>query len=625
MKASILILSSDTKENKGYPIRHCLASIWKQENIDFSEIEIVIAENSKSNKEDNLKRVRKTIDELDKKFQPIHSKIIDINPAQSRGEGRNIAAKNVNSELIIFLDDDTILYSKDAVALLLEKAKTTDYGYGANRLWTDGSWFQENADQIFEELLTNKDPFVEHTTFAPSMIRGSEDTRLQHFSFIGNWGYCNKTLFEKVGGYPDFEGRDFEDDFLTFKLYKESGNYGILFQTSVIHVTHGITEQNFTNISNYYDHLNSEGYFWFNVGETFHNEKPDRDAILQPLHSIHVDYRVEEAYKKYLQTLPPYPTDENEMEQWIEKDQLSLQEFTIQIQQLLKSENIDEYVKYSRSHFDDLIPVLESALSQGILQFHNNGKIEDKLNFKYFPDRDIVQPDFIKDPNESYNQFPCTVESRNRRIELLHERFPLTDHLRVGIIGDDDLVSIALLKHRWLDSLVIETDEFVIRRIHEVKEAKVELLKHDLREYPIKDSVRPIKTFITDPPYTLYGALLFILQGMSLMEFNGKTEEEFYVILNPSMMGRYMQDLQRYLSEAGVWVHEVIDNFSQYELPIDFQERVRANNFLKKYGLKRDDLKFSSSSNLYIFRSVAPNLDKLRSSIIMDEVYNHFI
>lgn len=621
-KASLLILSSSTNSQKGYSIKYCLASVWAQK-VDFSEIEVLIAENSREYKEENLALIENTIKELNEKFQEVDYKIVDVNPAQSRGEGRNIAAKEISSKLIIFLDDDTILYSEDAIASILEKSKTTDYGYGANRLWTNGTWFQDNNESTYKDMLQGVDPFDENTTFAPSMIRGSEDTRLQHFTFISNWGYCKKDLFDKVGGYPDFKGRDLEDDFLTFLLFKESGNYGILFQTSVIHVTHEINELNFSNISTYYDKLKAEGYFWFNIDETFQNEKPDRDSVLQKLGSYHLDYRIEEAYEEYLRVLPPFPNEDKEMSRWLEQDQLSAQEFSLQIKKLVSSKSLDQFVNESHSHFDDLIPIVTVALQRGLVAISEKGQITDKLNFKYFPNREIRNEDQVDDPNESYNQFPCTIESRDRRVFLLHERYPLTDHMRVGIIGDDDLVSAKIAEYRWLEALVVEADESIINRLP--NESSIQILRHDLREYPMNGDIKKIKTFITDPPYTLHGSLLFILHGLSLMEFDSKKEEEFFVILNPSMVGRYMIELQKILSECGIWVHQVREDFSQYKLPNSYTERKRANDFLEKFNISKDSLQCSSSSNLYIMRAISPDLEKLKSMINFDEIYNHFI
>jgi len=621
-KASVLTLSSSTNSKKGYSIKHCLASVWSQD-VNFSDIEVVIAENSRDNKQQNLELIRKTVVELNDKFQKVDYKLVDVNPAESRGKGRNIGAKETNSDLLIFLDDDTILYSKNAIDSVLKKAKKTDYGYGANRLWTNETWFQDNYQSIYHDMIQDKDPFSGNITFAPSMIRGSEDIRLQHFTFISNWGYCKKELFNKVGGYPDFQGRDLEDDFLTFLLFKESGNYGILFQTSVIHVTHKIIEFNFSNTSLFYDKLKAEGYFWFNIDETFQNEKPGKNKVLQKLGPYHLDYRIEEAYEEYLKVMPPFPNDQKEILKWSEQDQLSAQEFALQIKKLISSKSLDQFVSESHSHFDDLIPIIIVVLQQGLLSVSETGEIIDKLNFKHFPNREIKNEDQIDDPNESFNQFPCTVESRDRRVLLLHERFPLTDHMSVGIIGDDDLVSAKIAEYRWLEALVVEVDEAIINRIP--KESSIEILRHDLREYPVTKQVKKVKTFITDPPYTLHGVLLFTLHGLSLMEFGGKKEEEFFVILNPSMIGRYMIQLQKVLSGCGIWVHQVREDFSQYRLPDSYTERRRADDLLEKFGIQKETLKLSSSSNLYIMRSITPDIDKLKSMINFDEIYNHFV
>lgn len=195
-------------------------------------------------------------------------------------------------------------------------------------------------------------------------------------------------------------------------------------------------------------------------------------------------------------------------------------------------------------------------------------------------------------------------------------------HLEMKLTIGLNLLSVSVAKERWLKSITFEVDKNVLTLIKD-KFDNVKVIEADLREKS-SASLEVVKTFIADPPYTLHGAMLFTYKGLQLLR-NDDQIKEFYLVLNPTMLGSFMNDFLRNLSDIGVWLHEVYNNFSQYELPEKFEERNRANEFLKQNNIDERSLSYSSSSNLYIFRTINPNLDKLWNNIDLELIYKHFI
>ena len=229
-------------------------------------------------------------------------------------------------------------------------------------------------------------------------------------------------------------------------------------------------------------------------------------------------------------------------------------------------------------------------------------------------------------PIQDFNQFPCDHESRTRRHDLLNDRYPHAKNVRVGIIGDDDLLSIELADDQKFDTVVLEKDPRIIDLIAQYTQQRCKLLTADVvdvDENHLDDSEK-VQTFITDPPYTLNGALSFIKAGLSLIQKNG-SQKEFYVVLNPTMMGRKMEALLRILTLAGISLANVVENFSQYKLPNEFAERTRANSFLTGLGVPESSLQYSSSSNLYIFTTQNDGAaHDLTEHIDTSKLYEHY-
>jgi predicted methyltransferase len=266
--------------------------------------------------------------------------------------------------------------------------------------------------------------------------------------------------------------------------------------------------------------------------------------------------------------------------------------------------------------------IIHLAIKHKLITVDLSGAVND---LKVLNDNRITKNKINSDfkPNKNLNQFPCNEASRYRKAKLIKERYPFAEYLRFAIIGDDDLISLYFQQENIIP-FVIESDNRITDLITKNNSNAI-VFKIDLTDEKafLEAKIPSINTFITDPPYTYHGALLFILKGLILLS-SDENIKEFYVILNEQMIGKNLHNLQNTLFLANVYLYKTIDNFCQYEIPENFDERTRANKFLKTIKVSNQSVKYSSSSNLYIFRTVKPNIVKLAKEVDVIKIYNHY-
>ncbi|MCX6730064.1 MAG: bis-aminopropyl spermidine synthase family protein [Candidatus Portnoybacteria bacterium] len=513
----------------------------------------------------------------------------------SRGTARNEGVKVASGNVLIFIDDDTIILDEKAFSKIHKLSQEFDYGYGAERLWTNQSLFQRESKVILKNLENGNNDLLKKISSIPETISyrgGATNKNLLAKTFIGNFGFCNRDVFQKSNGFPDFKGYGFEDDYLMFKLFKHDFNLTSLKNITVVHVNHKIKKEQTRNLIDYFLKLIENNYYWFHVEKTFSDKINDKSIILEDLKSLHYDYRIEKSYEDYLKLLPLdlLTSSKIKIDYWKEHYQYSKIDFARLILVLQNSNNIDDFVKNSFADFDNLASIVVVSINNGIVSIDNNGKIKKLFNFSFtlpYSSRVLKQKISIE-PNKKLNQFPCDERSRDKRYKLLKNRYPFAEYLRFAIIGDDDLLSLKFINDYWAFPVVIEKDKRIINLIKDIKN-HFKIFNIDIRFIEKEKIIPTVQTFITDPPYTLNGALAFIHAGLSMLD-NSFEEKEFYVILNPL-----------------------------------YDERKRADKFLKTHKIKNDSLVYSSSSNLYIFSVVKPDLVGIKKSIDFNKLYNHYL
>jgi N4-bis(aminopropyl)spermidine synthase len=125
------------------------------------------------------------------------------------------------------------------------------------------------------------------------------------------------------------------------------------------------------------------------------------------------------------------------------------------------------------------------------------------------------------------DQTHCTVPTKISRVLRLQQANALTGQ-RILVLGDDDLIAVAIAGYAaWSDTVtairrlvVVDADADVLEWIGAQTAGTgvtVELLRHDLRR-PLPDSLAAgFDVVLTDPPYTVAGAELFLSRAVSAL------------------------------------------------------------------------------------------------------------
>jgi predicted methyltransferase len=166
------------------------------------------------------------------------------------------------------------------------------------------------------------------------------------------------------------------------------------------------------------------------------------------------------------------------------------------------------------------------------------------------------------------DQAHCTVETKLRRVRYLARRRLLTRPIL--FLGDDDLTSLAIaLVARAIGApaprmAVVDVDTRVLGYLDEQARAigaGIDLIHHDLAR-PLPTTVRGrFEVAVTDPPYTLAGASLFVSRAVSALRPGAGQ----HVVL--AFGGRRPDEtvgLQRLLTDMRLALRSLKPNFNVY-------------------------------------------------------------
>ena len=163
----------------------------------------------------------------------------------------------------------------------------------------------------------------------------------------------------------------------------------------------------------------------------------------------------------------------------------------------------------------------------------------------------------------SLDQFYATPETVVRRARLLVEQ----GEQQRGLLcmGDDDLTNVAVALVGTDRSVsVLDIDEDVVsvsQSIARELNREVKTMVHDLRLPLPKKSRGRFGCVFIDPPYTTEGFALFVSRAIDALKADGR----LYVCFGASRRAseRGLQK-QRILSDAGLYVERVIEDFNSY-------------------------------------------------------------
>jgi hypothetical protein len=309
-------------------------------------------------------------------------------------------------------------------------------------------------------------------------------------------------------------------------------------------------------------------------------------------------------YARYLE-LPPLDImsmkDEVALPTWKADKRLSATEFS-RIMALFQERGSLMHLTGGRRDFDldNLHPVLYALHLSDCLSITTDGVlridgIPTPHRFRPMPQA----PGVLKHPKATFNQFPCTNHARKRRVERLLADFPHVISMSVGLLGDDDLLSLELAYQGPFIPIVLDADESLLRYIRELATltgVAVETHTVDFsRAAPIPVS---FDSFFTDPPYSYAGVYSFMHHGLRCLS----TRDYVYVVANQMMMGsRQMLEIFRALTEVGVYPTMISPSASDYDLPLNYRERTDFLESLERLGYPLTMFPPSSSSSEIVF------------------------
>lgn len=274
---SVIIPTHNSFALKKGSIEVVLASLENQVLRDYEVI--VIDDGSNDQTIDFLK-------DYSQRELPFNFKYISQRYCGNRANCRNIGARKAKSSLLLFLDDDTIFLSDDAIKRVINAYKPKHFLCGAKRYWSYVTWDRNLF--LYAVRKQNYEKLKAKYILPVGINRRMGFRDLFEYSFLANCGVVAKTDFENVGGFDEvtFSGWGREDVDLMLRLYLNRVYFINLHNwVSVLHLNHPIREEDARNreasFKKYETREREYGYI-FKINHLFGVFEKDGDDILIP-------------------------------------------------------------------------------------------------------------------------------------------------------------------------------------------------------------------------------------------------------------------------------------------------------------------------------------------------------
>ena len=174
----------------------------------------------------------------------------------------------------------------------------------------------------------------------------------------------------------------------------------------------------------------------------------------------------------------------------------------------------------------------------------------------------------FKGLHRPFSQLPCTRATTRARVQMALQLAPRDDP--VLVLGDDDMVSVALAKAGFRDVTAVDICDQVLASVRAEADrlgVRVQIVRHDLNDpLPPLLQTPPRRLVFIDPMYSVDGVRLFL---ESALEATGRQPEaRIFLSLHLLSLGRAgLEQLEAMLDRAGVVVDAILRGFNSYAVP----------------------------------------------------------
>lgn len=224
-EVSVIIPTLDSSARKNFSLQWTLQSLLRQSGVD---LQIIVVDDG-------------CRDETIVRSRQLFPSVSFIGNTRGRGvaTARNCGAQHATGDVLVFLDDDMVLFDPQTLGRTLDALGDRDFACGALRYWTTPRW-HKRVDASADFPLSMQT--LRSTSYLPRGINryfGYRD--LFEFSFIGNFGIVRGGAFREVGQFDEsFDACGYEDTELMLRLCLNRYDYALLKNHGIeaIHLNH---------------------------------------------------------------------------------------------------------------------------------------------------------------------------------------------------------------------------------------------------------------------------------------------------------------------------------------------------------------------------------------------------
>jgi len=181
-----------------------------------------------------------------------------------------------------------------------------------------------------------------------------------------------------------------------------------------------------------------------------------------------------------------------------------------------------------------------------------------------------IREEYKKEASRELDQFYALPETSVKKAQVMVARGEVAGK-NIALIGDDDFVSLALilLDGGFRSLTVFDTDNdllsFIKTKTADMGIDNVQTVHYDCREELKEEFYGRFEVVLTDPPYTRYGAELFLERALEMIGGGASPDRKiFFFYGNSSKTPEKFLKIQEIVNRANLVIEDKIKNFAHY-------------------------------------------------------------